>query len=356
MTAPAHRRRSFTLIEMLIVMTIMAIIATLIYGAMEMAQRSAREAKTKATIAKLHRIIMTKWESYRTRRVPLDPATYAKSSGFYTAYLAYLQGGTPTTSVNKDLARLKLNALRDLMRMELPDRWSDVVYNPSSPSATDSSTTGTNSPVLVNKSGVGLGQPALSQRYAAKFTSAANTVGIAASSPIWQYPGAKCLYMIVMSDPDDAAQFQADEYGDYTGDRLPVFLDGWHRPIQFLRWPAGFIPANNADSNLQSGNATTDPDPFDPMKVFGEYAIYPLIYSCGANPQRDSSGQFRSDINLGKTGSGSAVYSYSLTGSGDLNPYAADGAGFLIGQPLAPNGTGTPQHLQNIHNQRLEVR
>ena len=65
-------RRGFTLVEMLVVVVILTMLAALVVLALRGAQESAREAKTKATIAKLHNIIRTIYESYRTRRVPFD--------------------------------------------------------------------------------------------------------------------------------------------------------------------------------------------------------------------------------------------------------------------------------------------
>ena len=56
---------------MLITISIIAILAGAMLTASFAAQEAAREQKTKALIAKLDSVIRQKWESYRTRRVPI---------------------------------------------------------------------------------------------------------------------------------------------------------------------------------------------------------------------------------------------------------------------------------------------
>ena len=65
-------RAAFTLIELLISISIIAIMASMMLFALYSAQESAKADKTKALIAKLDSIIKSRWDSYRTRRVPVD--------------------------------------------------------------------------------------------------------------------------------------------------------------------------------------------------------------------------------------------------------------------------------------------
>jgi hypothetical protein len=75
----------------------------------------------------------------------------------------------------------------------------------------------------------------------------------------------------------DATEFfRTDEMGDIDGDNVPEFWDGWGRPIEFIRWPAGF------SSIVQQLSFATNPDPFDPANASGgDYGLIPLIYSTG---------------------------------------------------------------------------
>src|SRR5262245_20885808 len=103
-------RRAFTLTELLIVMMIIGIMAAMALSALSGATELAREQRTRAIISKLDQLIMERYEGYRTRAVPIRiPATSTTAQG--TRYAAMI----------------RLYALRDLMRMELPERITDVV-------------------------------------------------------------------------------------------------------------------------------------------------------------------------------------------------------------------------------------
>ena len=55
--------------------SIIGIMAGMVFGVLHSARQSAAEAATKATIAKLNTIIMKRYESYLTRRVPISLST-----------------------------------------------------------------------------------------------------------------------------------------------------------------------------------------------------------------------------------------------------------------------------------------
>jgi len=80
-------------------------------------------------------------------------------------------------------------------------------------------------------------------------------------------------------DADAIESFRADEIGDVDQDQCPEILDGWGKPIGFIRWPTGYtLPPQIPDVN-------TNPDPFDPMRVSSgqaDYGTTPLIFSGGA--------------------------------------------------------------------------
>jgi hypothetical protein len=74
-------------------------------------------------------------------------------------------------------------------------------------------------------------------------------------------------------------QFTQAEIGDTNGNGWLEFLDGWGRPIHFLRWAPGF----SAYSDIQVADATNHHDPFDPLRVDkNAFQLFPLIYSSGA--------------------------------------------------------------------------
>jgi len=276
-----RRPRGFTLIELLITVSIIAIMASMMLMALYGAGEAAKVAKTRAMIAKIDAIIKARWESYQTRRIPgnfprdewvdvnndglctagdfidsnmdgipnpgeagftdlngngtaqpgeyvdhngnntPDPGEVIDGNGNGTAdpgeYTDYNNNGTPDVYLNRNY--LKLCALRDLMRMELPDRWSDVVDPPA---------VFTNFPIA---------RPAVSQGYLRRYNSLA-------TPPTGVHASAECLYLIVMASvPDDAESrdvFKGADIGDVDGDGAPELVDAWGQPIKFLRWPTGF--------------------------------------------------------------------------------------------------------------------
>ena len=81
-------------------------------------------------------------------------------------------------------------------------------------------------------------------------------------------------FVSAMRDGDRSALdfFTPDEIGDYDGDGLYEILDAWGRPIEFLRWPTGFVTNPDAGKGdvavtWQTNDSTNRHDPFDPLHV-----------------------------------------------------------------------------------------
>jgi len=335
---------AFTLVELLVTITIIAIIAGIALGALRYARVAAVEAKTKATIAKLNHIIMQQYESYMTRRLPIDT-----------------QGFPPNIA-----AEYRLVAIRDLMRMEMPERFNDISDLPL-PLPVDPSVdpvnywpwpTGTNIVLIVDHWQVTLpgGQilniplcipePALHLLYREKYQPPSAPTPI----PTGDFSHAECLYAIVsMAHPEAMEQFTQDEIGDLDHDGWPEFIDGWGRPIYFLRSAPGFsytyLSTQNYKglSEIQSGDFTIDHDPFDSRNIDSDaFRLVPLIISAGQdgyinNITTDPNAKldiFNLDINMGKN-----IH---------FNGYPCDGAHIDIG------GVTGPAAYDDIHNHHIE--
>jgi prepilin-type N-terminal cleavage/methylation domain-containing protein len=249
----------FTLVELLVTIAIIGILAGLALSALSVARESARANATRATIAKLHVILMKRYESYLTRRIPLAFSSYLDTSG------------NPLSPA--EAAQDRLVAIRDMMRMEMPDRDNDVV---------DAPVPLPNSRVLVNGqlTTLSVPRPAISLLYYNRVTAFPRN-GLNAP--------AEYLYMIVsMGSPEDMQQFSTSEIADTDHNGYPEFVDGWGRPIFFLRWAPGFSPYTaggpdfSAFSDIQSGNPVKYHDPFDTRNVDSSaFKLMPLIYSAG---------------------------------------------------------------------------
>ena len=95
-------RRGITLWELLVAISIVAILAGLALGMMYIAQTDAKIMKTRAMISKLNNLILPRYEAYRTRRVPiqfLQPPVSSVDS-MYNVYprVCARRGSTPCTS------------------------------------------------------------------------------------------------------------------------------------------------------------------------------------------------------------------------------------------------------------------
>jgi hypothetical protein len=285
------------------VIAIIGILASSILFAMWGAIEMAKEARTRTQITKLNELLMTRWEGYQTRAIRLGLPLNVRQNA-------------------RIAATARLNAMRDLMRMEMPDRKTDVgdlpvvVYTvPGTP------------PTNIN-----LAASSLWHEYRRRARLATNSP---LTNPLqnWteEFQDSECLYMIIASirdlDSNGLDFLHEGEIGDLDGDGMPEILDAWGRPIAFIRWPAGFIahPGPNfvwgdqddipSYTDLQSFTVdTTDHvvpenrDPFDPLqldkragvaipaaasvpgadgKYFFNFAMYPLVCSSGPDQALD---------------------------------------------------------------------
>ncbi len=251
-------RGAFTLVELVVVIVILAILASLTLSGLNGARQRSKIDKTRSTIRKLHEIVIPLHESYVEKR-----------------YSPIALAGDKKT----DVAKKQLCWKRMLMTLDMPDQWADVGvsgYEQVIPAT-------------------GYTPSAASLRY----------LSIKAAGPTPAYESAECLAMIVIRGgfaPDAVEQFRSDEIGDFDKDGASEFLDGWGRPISFIRWPAGAdwsvvqqnqssVTAAIAAGTLPTGSKPP-PDPMDPLGTTTDAsgydtALVPLIYSGGVNSSLD---------------------------------------------------------------------
>lgn len=390
-----HGPGGFTLVELLVTVTIIAMMAALVLGGVHAARESARELKTRSTIAKLDSILARRAETYRTRRVSLvrvDTSTNPPTVGSLSTV-----GANPRL-----MAMVRLQGVRELMRMEMPERWSDLAVTWANtdrnvPAVALVNPLGTTAGTWFAAGGggyVGIMPPALWQAYIRRYNQCRLQVEAKygpgnfrgqGTERLNRYSSGECLYMIVTmgEGPDARGQFGDSEIGDADDDGLPEFHDGWGNPILFLRsgpgvtdsdiQPVTFNESSNAFENTWIGGAVlNDHDPYDdrnllPFNPAGSstppfpyaYRLVPYIYSAGRDGIYDINfeGGYRfSDFGdpFSYRGGGGRVFNeagapvdsvnQSVTASDPPNDSADPSY-----SPWTPNGLN---HYDNIHNHR----
>ena len=285
-----HPRAAFTLIELLVAITIIGILAGLILGVASVAGETARHRKTEQMIARLHTLLMEHYDTYKTRRVSVRPEII---NGINNLNTSAAQKGQM-----RALARL--HALRELILMEVPDRWSDILLTdvPDPPQGLPDALF----PFFQDTTQASArGRTSLADVYLRRYAAIATRTNSVTGEPntaeeITDNQGAECLFLVITlatGEGEARSLFGESTIGDTDGDGAMEFLDGWDRPINFLRWAPGFdsqiqinaneylaIPVNSAW--LTAANA--DHDPFDVYRVDPPaFRLVPLIFSAGGD-------------------------------------------------------------------------
>ena len=225
-------RPAFTLVELLITIAILAILAALILGVGAVAGEVARRHQTESTIAQIHTLLMDHYDSYRNRRVTID---------------------NTLNLTGQQTAAFRLMALREILKTEIPDRWSDIALEDIPTDGLDNRNTNINNaqPVYLAD------RTALANLFWRRYQTIAGSLeGLDTPDPDVNNNGvnnstealltnqsAECLFMVVMlatGDGEAPSLFGERVIGDTDGDGAQEFLDGWGNPIEFIRWAPGF--------------------------------------------------------------------------------------------------------------------
>ena len=321
-------RTAFTLVELLAVIVLITLLAGMIVTAVNGVTRTAREARTRSIIAAIDSVLQEHYESYKYRPYSVEiPATFNVVND---------DGNTNDEELGYDVlatetARVRLMMLRDLQRMELPDRMSDILDAPQNMRAAANFIVRQQGTDLVQSTrdeldrrvmlsvnwydsnatfGSGLvNVPSRLEAYRDRIRSVNPTFTLSSPGALTNQ-GAECLFLIMSTSYVGGTPaidaIPISNIADTDGDGLNEILDGWGEPLEFIRWPVGYFdPELSIDTTVPddfdlfradyyyvadlSPMGTTFAVPLDvnsgPTALASPWSIRPLVFSKGANKQ-----------------------------------------------------------------------
>ena len=269
-------RPGFTLVEMLVVMVILATMGGMVVAAVQGVSTTIRESRTKSIIASIDSVIQEQYEAYKYRPLPVEIPDFSADIGTGTS------GGTVQSLeiLANEAARVRLLMVRDLQRMELPERYTDI--------STDPSTIRAAATRVIEDSGTGeirRQDVVADRRRTFRVSWYGYTGGVTSSNDLpskmaayrdrlpgtetTEFQSAECLYLIMsnafVAGTPAISMIPSANIADTDEDGVPEILDGWGNPLGFVRWPVGFDDPNELLD-------TTKPDDFDLFRSDFAYA------------------------------------------------------------------------------------
>ena len=247
------------------VLVLLSLMGGMIVAAVQGVTQTARESRTKSIIAACDAVIQEHYESYKYRPLPVEIPDLFRPGARTGSEVGF-------DALATEAARVRLMMIRDLQRMELPDRLSDIVSTTGDPSVLRAAI----NPVVESSGAIVATRDDNSQRrmapvrwygggnddvpaklaaYRDRIPAFLPSPPAATGTPFdptganeLTNQGAECLFMIMSTSfvggtpAIDAIPPQ--NIGDTDEDGLLEILDGWGQPLVFIRWPVGYHAPN----------------------------------------------------------------------------------------------------------------
>ncbi|MEO1618270.1 MAG: prepilin-type N-terminal cleavage/methylation domain-containing protein [Planctomycetota bacterium] len=367
-TSWKSKRFGFTLVELLVVLTVMVSLGGILTLALASATTEARIKRTQADVLTIGQLMQSRVNEISLSRVNLVYSTGLGPTGTAAGYP--LSSLTVQSLAAQERARLILSARRDLARMVLPECRADLLLPPATlqyrvpvaggwragvaqvrpptqwdrmrtlaglyPAAAVDAFFGTSNPmtdptidaIAVAHDGADYQAPfdRFLEPDSAGNVDLLDDNGAVDDDRVWsrENESAECLYLILATtelfETQAIDQIPSSNIGDTDGDGFLEILDAWGQPYEFIRNPAAYDTP--AIKNFVRGGATTeeqypaDPDPFDFLLADWRYeqgnfspaptSLLPYLpyYLPPAVISAGQDGEFGIQRTFGNTGSG----------------------------------------------------
>lgn len=227
-------RRGFTMIELLVVVSIIAILAAMTLSVIGDSMNQAREVATATTILKINKYLEERVAAFQRgmKGGRLADLAAIEQQNFKRAF------GMPVAAVaNTELKFLRdpvaeILAYKREFRQSFPQRFLDIRDFKNDPVDVISSDLTSGSNGVLDVLDILGANPDI-------------TLNMANHQPDTE--SSELLYYILTgmdvygSSPVGSDQFTAAEVQDTDGDGLMEFVDNWGRPLRFYRWPTRLI-------------------------------------------------------------------------------------------------------------------
>ncbi len=229
------RRRGFSLIELLIVVGVIAILATMSLVVMKDILDQSREDATAMTVTKVSELLeerITAFDRAASRGLVSQHATQVEAD----AKAAF---GLPFNSRTRLLRKRvsEIIARKLLFRENFPQRFAEMVD-------TRDVVGGSAGPNLI---------PDIMEAQLRDPVSGDLTFDLSLHKP--ETESAELLYFMLTQMPVFGVApvagdgFNSGEVKDTDGDGLPEFVDAWAQPLRFYRWPTRLIDVDQFDTD-----------------------------------------------------------------------------------------------------------